>query len=621
MARIKDPAITLAPSYKVPGIGVAQKGVTKAPPPRVIPSGKRILAQAVGELGKSVGDMAVYLAKKEELLRQTASEEIQMDIADEFVERLRHAKNQKGTQAKGLLDDEGWHYGALEDLKTKYMSEDLDARTTSEVKKFLNNQILQERKMLISHTLTQADVADKQIAKRRLDNAFSYVNELDINDPEYIHDIEKQALELTTAHILRRPEMNREQVGKAYKEELLYHGMIKSFMEQPIMATKLWEENEKYFEKSLPTKYDNLATKYKTAKDNARYDIADAELRLKHDNNYAAMAEDVEKNYKEYDLYADDALELGAKYRGIHNFGYTEEQRNKTKIEDETLSQLDQDYRDPETGLMNLQPYLSGVEQAYRYGEIDKTTRDYVRNQAMTGELSNEDYLRILDDIHGGRITTKPQINRELAGRSTGKLATLYGQLDKVQTDDLKGLTENQLNAAEQTFLRLAQEEINDQRTGGIKLDKSDANNFKNHLRAWAIQQGYSSRDPRIHDEAIRLLQKGWYYKYPSGVEYDEPFVEGEPGMRVILKGLLWTGGPERVHRWEYEAEHGEPEGKETATSGTPKLDPKVKESIDFLRKVYPESDELNMENIQWGIKELEKQKRKQEELTSGVSK
>ncbi len=62
MPKIKDPAITLAPSYQVPDIGVTQKGVTKAARPRVIPSGKSILAQAVGELGRATGDIAKYLA-------------------------------------------------------------------------------------------------------------------------------------------------------------------------------------------------------------------------------------------------------------------------------------------------------------------------------------------------------------------------------------------------------------------------------------------------------------------------------------------------------------------------------------------------------------------------------
>ena len=56
-----------------------------------------------------------------------------MNIAEEFVERLKHVKDQKGIHAKGLLDDEGYHYGAYEGLKEKYLTEDLDIRTRAEV--------------------------------------------------------------------------------------------------------------------------------------------------------------------------------------------------------------------------------------------------------------------------------------------------------------------------------------------------------------------------------------------------------------------------------------------------------------------------------------------------------
>lgn len=111
MAKIKDPPITLAPSYQVPGISVTQKGVAKAPPPRVIPSGKRILAQAYGEMGQAIGDVAKYTAMREIATRDNVdSVEASDRLADLKNDLNQHYINNiaplRGGKAKDIFKHE-----------------------------------------------------------------------------------------------------------------------------------------------------------------------------------------------------------------------------------------------------------------------------------------------------------------------------------------------------------------------------------------------------------------------------------------------------------------------------------------------------------------------------------
>lgn len=605
MPKIKTPIPSADPggtALRIADPGVQQIGVPRAKPQRIFDPGKGILAKALGDVGKAVEDVAGYYAKKEELLRQSISQQIQINIADEFLERAKDWKNRKGSQAAGLLEDEGYHYGAYKDLKIKYLTDDLDPRTRKEVQKALDTQFLRERQALIGHTISQADIANKQIAERHLTNAYSYINTLNATAPDYLDDIVAKAKELTEAHILRNPELNKEQLLKGYTEELLYHGMLKSFVDNPVAATKLWEEQKEYFKLMLPTKYDNLAIKYKTAKDDAQYDIADQMLKMEYNNNYSAMAQAVAKNPEKYELHADDALTLSQKYIGLHNHQISETKRIRQEQEEKILDKLDEAWRDSDTGIINLTGYLDNLEQEYRKGNVDKITRDSTRAWAMTGELSREDYFAIQDDIDNNIITTKEQIRHRIAGRNTKAIPFLYSQLEKTQADALKGLGENQLNAAEQTFIRMA----SDQRVKeSDRPNPANANAFKNYLRAWAIQQGYSSRDTRIHDEAVKLLDRGWYYKFKAGVTEDQPFIEGAPDVWDRLAAWGPSREVQKVFRWQYEAEHGRPELSEIATS----VDPKTEEAIRWVLKYYPNIDIYDPETIKRIVKRYEETK------------
>lgn len=107
MAKIKDPAITLAPSYKVPDISVVQKSVTKAAPPRVIPSGKSILAQAYGELGRATGNIARYLATTQGSIDNVEASDRLADLKNDLNQHyINNIAPRRSGDAKNLFKHE-----------------------------------------------------------------------------------------------------------------------------------------------------------------------------------------------------------------------------------------------------------------------------------------------------------------------------------------------------------------------------------------------------------------------------------------------------------------------------------------------------------------------------------
>lgn len=600
MPKIKTPPVTIDPK-----VGVTKLGTTKTVTPRIgqtrVKSSPQIVAPGVqargagrarperfvdtgeAEIGKAIGQIAEVLATQYERLREANRDNYEMDMEEAFLARLEEYTQFSPERAITLLDPEGYHESGIEGLREGLIPEGVDARTRRELEITLQKHINQEKRNMIGLVSRKSEEANKIAQKRRIDIDHKTINGM---TPGSIQAVSELAIDAAAKDIFRNnySQKQRELVNSTYLEDYTSHAFLKWFGDNPILATEAWETHQKFLKRALPLKYSVLNNRYKTAKDHARGDMAVAGLQVDFSNEPLLQAEALRKDPEKYygaPGYEEDALILSAKLKAEHNFNVSEKTRADKVREEAIFVDADNNFRNEDTGVVNVKGYLSYIEDKWKKGLISKTSHDAARKQVMIGELSNEEYLKILDSIDNNIITTEGEISKLLAGRNTKALPYLRSQLKKTQKEDDEGKTENQLNAAEETYkLRAAQEDQDSTITN--KLDKSRVNTFKNHLRAIMNQNGWSSRDTRLLDEAEKLM-KGGYYKKITGEPLGE-FIEGGPsgGLRA-LDFFSPTLEVIRTRRFEYDALKAEEikEEPKTATGGI--LDPETQSAIKFL--------------------------------------
>lgn len=195
MAKIKDPKITFAPNWRVPGIGIEQKGVAKASPPRAIPSGKRILAQAYGELGAAVGDVAKYTMMREIGTRDSVdSVEASDRLADLKNDLNQHYINNiaplRGSRAKDVFKHEIETMAGMKDIFLK------EVEGNKRLHDFLSVQFDKETQdhlqKVFKHKLTQDAVYARDTALKVAKNLQSEMSTLTLNESSKAIDISNQ---------------------------------------------------------------------------------------------------------------------------------------------------------------------------------------------------------------------------------------------------------------------------------------------------------------------------------------------------------------------------------------------------------------------------------------------
>ncbi len=588
-------------SSRITAPGVQARGAGKAGSERHIDTGK-------AEIGKAIGQIAEVLAIQHESLRQANRDNYIMDMDEAFTARKEEYSQFSPERAITLLDPEGYHLSAIEGLQEGLVPEDTDERTKKELGIALRQRINQEKRDMISLIPRKLEEANKIAQKRKIDLDHKAINR---TAPGNIQAVSERAIDAAAMDIFRNPNYSEDQKGlvrSAYLEDYTSHAFLKWFGDSPILATEAWETHEKFLKRALPTKYNVLNNKYKTTKDHARGDLAVAGLQVDFPNDPLRQAEALRRDPEKYygaKGYEEDALSLSARLKAEHTFTVSEKARQDKITEEQVFIDADEKFRNPDTGVVNVKGYLQHIETEWRGGRIGKTAHDTARRQVLVGELSNEEYLKIVDGIDNGLITTEGQISQLLVGKNTKALAYLRSQLKGVQKDAIAGLYENQLTAAEETYkLRAAQE--SQDATLSNPLDKSRVNAFKNQLRAISIQNDWSSRDPRIALEAEKLM-KGGYYKKITGEPLGE-FTEGEPSGKLrALDFFSPTLEVLRTRRFEYAALEAEKvkDETETATGSSP-----AQQAVQRIQKYNQENPEdvlaFTQKNIDAFTKQIE---------------
>lgn len=490
---------------------IASKQVPAAALTRVVPTGERFLA-------KGLADVAGFFAEKAETLRVAKSQKVQMEMHDTF--RKLKVENSKRTSdaATGMLEE---LRNSEEKFRRLGVPKGLDAKTTAELNQKFNQLYTNHATWTADWVVKQSSVADTEATLRSMQNAHSSIALLNVGD---IKGVEQEINTALNFAIERNPNFTENQIKtteRAFREDFLNFAITKWISDSPMAAVDFWDSNQKKLKKSLPKIYNQLNSKIHVARDDARFDRAYGVLKRIYGDDYASMAEALEKNPAQFfgeEGHADAALSLSTRLRSIHNSNIAEDERIRVKKEEDFLMANHEKHFNTETGITDVESSLIDLEQARRDEKVDYNT--YSRSSdklAKGGVFSSEDSNTLFSSINDGIVTTKGQILKEIQG-TNARPEPYYQQLAKRQKQIGDGLVTNWYTEAYNRYKTLSKIKKPKDLPSGLKekellIDITELPDYKKKLESEARRLGYAAGDSRIDDLAKELLQGGWYTK------------------------------------------------------------------------------------------------------------
>lgn len=544
----KDPYIA---GFQLAMPRVSDIGVARARPTRVISPGKEVLAGALEDVSGALKSAAEFFAVREEATRVAKSQRLQIDINDSFRDLKSVSAKRTSDQVVGMLDE--FREGE-EEFRTSSIPDDLDAKTTKELTHQFNLEYNKHAAWIVSHTIEQSNIADKEARIRTIQNAHQNIASFTVGDSTGLEQ------EITTAlnfEIARHPNLTENQIEtnrRALREEFVTFALTKWAIDNPTATVTFWDGNQKYLKKALPKMYPTLSQKIDTAREDSAYDTALLTVRqlTKGDNALAAKLIE-EDDAGVFKLTAKQRLHLASTLRGIHTYEIAEEERIRRKKEENYLVKSHEKYFNSETGVTNVRGALADLEQALREDIVDSTTYTARKNQLLLGEkFSAEDSHNLMRLINDQEITTKGEILSIIQG--TGARPEPYFQeLKKRQDEIVQGFTDNWFAVAYTQFTDLAKitkpkdlpSKIAEK---NLLIDINKLPDYKRDLEAEARRLGYTAGDPRISKLAKEFLVAGWY-------SATRP--EFHPGTAP-----WYVVGEEYLRQWDYNAEQLLEKGK-----------------------------------------------------------